>query len=107
MIIKYKLRVVTGLYFCSVHILFKFFIGVDINLLSVSLISEDEALVTVAGIYLEIRGVIGVASVGPPIEVAQISCLWKQLLFTVEVQSEVLCFKSVGVIDIPTYFILV
>ena len=60
----------------------------------------------VAGVDLEVGRVVGVARVGAPVEVAQIGCLGQQLLLAVEVQSKVLRFKSMRVVDVPADLVL-
>ncbi len=72
MIIKDNLSIITALYFGSLHIFLQFFIRIDINLFSVSFISENESLIPVTGVHLEIWGVVRTAGVGSPVEIGQV-----------------------------------
>ena len=78
---------------------------VDVDNLSISSISEKKSLFR-ACIGLEVWWVVMTGSLGIPMEVAQISVLWQQLLIAWEIVLEVLGLHAVCQVDISTDFIL-
>ena len=78
---------------------------VDVDNLSISSISKKESLLR-ACIGLEVWWVVVTGSLGIPVEVAQISVLWQQLLIAWEIVLEVLGLHAMSQVDIPTNFVL-
>ena len=92
MIIKNNLSIVTGFDFNALHVIFQLFIGVHVNLFTVPLVSEDEALLSITGVDFKVGGVVGVASIGAPVKITQVGGFGEKFLLAVEVEAEVFGF---------------
>ena len=61
----------------------------------------------VAGVDFEIRRVVGIAGIRAPVEIAQVGGFGQQFFLAVKVETKVLRFQSVGVVDVPTDLVLI
>ena len=86
--------------FCSSHILILLYVWIYVYHLSISLIPEKKPGFSTSSVHFEVWTVVGSTHSRFPVIVTQISRLGDQLCLSFENGSEILCFQTVGVVNI-------
>lgn len=100
----YPLCIISWITLKSSNWMDNFHLGININDLPISLVLEHQALHIGCNDLKVGGGIIGWC-LGFPIVEAQVSGFGQQALFSSKIYLEILCFQTMGIIDIPTDFL--